>query len=87
MHEAQMGLRKEFACFSLLLLVLILLETSSSADGSATSGTFKPGSASELSKAKYNGVFGGDHKDEDGDAVFGDEKRKVYTGPNPLHNR
>ncbi|MBA0708407.1 hypothetical protein Golax_023535 [Gossypium laxum] len=26
-----------------------------------------------------------DHGDEGED--FGDEKRKVYTGPNPLHNR
>lgn len=28
----------------------------------------------------------GDGGDDD-DEVFGDEKRKVYTGPNPLHNR
>ena len=21
------------------------------------------------------------------EAVFGEEKRKIYTGPNPLHNR
>ncbi|KAL4611459.1 hypothetical protein ACB092_08G124900 [Castanea dentata] len=82
----QMGLKKGFACFSLLLLILLLLEISSSADGSATFGTFKTGSASELSNAKHKGGFGGD-KDKGGDAVFGDEKRKVYTGPNPLHNR
>ncbi|KAE8037302.1 hypothetical protein FH972_009902 [Carpinus fangiana] len=79
-------LRKEFACFSILLLLLLLLQTSSSADGSARYGTFKTGSV------KSNGGFGGgDHKDEDGHdhdpAVFGDDKRKVYTGPNPLHNR
>lgn len=82
----QMGrLRKEFACFSILLLLLLLLQTSSSADGSARYGAFKTGSV------KSNGSFGGgDHKDEDGhhdQAVFGDDKRKVYTGPNPLHNR
>lgn len=91
----QMGLRKEFACFSILLLLLLLLQTtskSSAANGSARYGAFKTGSASKLADdVKSNGSFGGgDRKDEDGDhdhAVFGDEKRKVHTGPNPLHNR
>jgi hypothetical protein len=94
----QMGLRKEFACFSILLLLLLLLQTSTSssaANGSARYGAFKTGSPSKLADdIKSNGHFGGGdhHKDEDGDhdhdhAVFGDEKRKVYTGPNPLHNR
>ncbi|KAB1215563.1 hypothetical protein CJ030_MR4G017903 [Morella rubra] len=82
-----MGLmRKELVCLSLLLLVLLLLETPSSADGAAAFGTFKTGSPpSTSSNAKPNGAFGR-HKDEDGDVVFGDDKRKVYTGPNPLHN-
>ncbi|KAG6682551.1 hypothetical protein I3842_13G148500 [Carya illinoinensis] len=83
-----MGLRKELTCFSILLLVLLLLKISSSVDGSATFGTFKTGSASKLRNEKSKGAFGRD-KDEDGDQshVFGDEKRRVYTGPNPLHNR
>lgn len=85
-----MGLRKEFACFSILLLLLLLLQTtSSSADGSARYGTFKTGSSSSklTSDVKSNGSFGGDDDHKDDHAVFGDEKRKVYTGPNPLHNR
>ncbi|KAK9273003.1 hypothetical protein L1049_017810 [Liquidambar formosana] len=83
-----MGLRKEFACFSLLLLLLmlLLLKTSSFSDGSARFGTFKTGYGSELSPVESNGGSRG-NGDEDGDAVLVDEKRKIHTGPNPLHNR
>lgn len=82
-----MGLRKEFLWFSILLLVLVLaLLRASSVDGSATYRTFKTGSPSEPTGGKPRGRFGAD-KNEDGGPVFGDEKRKVYTGPNPLHNR
>ncbi|KAF3454044.1 hypothetical protein FNV43_RR04491 [Rhamnella rubrinervis] len=43
-----------------------------------------------LGSAKSNARFvvvGGDKDIEDGDSVFGDEKRRIHTGPNPLHNR
>ncbi|GKU93479.1 hypothetical protein SLEP1_g7071 [Rubroshorea leprosula] len=91
----KMGLRKKVACFSLLLLVLLLLiEASESAarGSSARHGSFKTGNSAashEFSPIESNGVkgFERDHKGEDGDAVFGDEKRKIHTGPNPLHNR
>lgn len=29
----------------------------------------------------------GSTADKDSDEIFGADKRKVYTGPNPLHNR
>ncbi|KAJ7960517.1 hydroxymethylglutaryl-CoA lyase, mitochondrial [Quillaja saponaria] len=64
------------------------LDTSSAADGSARFGGSKTESVSKFNPAEENRRLGQD-KDEDGDkkAVFDDEKRKIYTGPNPLHNR
>ncbi|XVF47279.1 hypothetical protein PTKIN_Ptkin03bG0096900 [Pterospermum kingtungense] len=100
--KQQMGLSKNFTCFYLLLLLLLLLllfqlESSTPAHdhGSATHGGFKPLSASSQQfrpvQHQPHGGFGAGnhvHKVKDGDdEVFGGEKRKVYTGPNPLHNR
>ncbi|XWS52590.1 hypothetical protein CRYUN_Cryun11dG0084000 [Craigia yunnanensis] len=93
-----MGLSKKFTCFYLLLLLLFQLESSTSTHnhGSARHGSFKPVSASsqQFRPVQSHGGFEAgnqDHKvkdgDDDDDEVFGDEKRKVYTGPNPLHNR
>ena len=54
---------------------------------------FKGGSASsKLSnpniKSHHENVFKGRADDKDhGDEVFNADKRNVYTGPNPLHNR
>lgn len=49
-------------------------------------GSFRGGSAaSELTHAESAATFTSDQKN--GDAVFDDEKRRIYTGPNPLHNR
>ncbi|KAF2291947.1 hypothetical protein GH714_042289 [Hevea brasiliensis] len=53
-------------------------------------GSFKTGSASQFHPVESHGGHGGDNKDhEDADDPVGlsDEKRKIYTGPNPLHNR
>ncbi|KAF3442161.1 hypothetical protein FNV43_RR16077 [Rhamnella rubrinervis] len=84
--KKQMGLKTELACLSLLLLVLLLLETACFAEGYGKIGRFKGGSGSVLGPVKSQSGFKGNaHKD--GDEVFGVEKRKVYTGPNPLHNR
>lgn len=89
--------RKELACFSLLLLVLFLLETSTASADNHVSATFtttfkaNAGPASKVGVDHVESINGGigrdkiDHEDA-GDAVFGDEKRKVFTGPNPLHN-
>lgn len=85
-RKEQMGLRRGLACFSLLLLILSVLETPCSAVGYAKFSRFKGGSDSELNPAKSNNGFKG-NVDKDGNEIFGAEKRKVHTGPNPLHNR
>ncbi|PSS15741.1 CLE22p like [Actinidia chinensis var. chinensis] len=89
------GIRKEVACLSLLLvLMLIDLETCSCfAEGGHIYNEFKGGSdiSHEMNspikthkdlRGNVDGGGGGG-----GGGVFGAEKRKVYTGPNPLHNR
>ncbi|XVE78976.1 hypothetical protein DITRI_Ditri14bG0021700 [Diplodiscus trichospermus] len=98
--KAQMGLSKKFICFYLLLLLLFPLASSTSTHHdheSARHGSFKPASVSsqQFKPAQSHGGFEAgnhDHKVKDGDGDdddegFGDEKRKVHTGPNPLHNR
>ena len=79
------------ACFSLLLLVFLFLfnfKTSSAADGSAKFQSFKSGSMSKIDPAQHRGGFREQNSGkESSEAVLGDEKRKIYTGPNPLHNR
>ncbi|XWS71230.1 hypothetical protein CRYUN_Cryun03dG0121000 [Craigia yunnanensis] len=97
--KQQMGSRKMFTCFYLLLLLLLLLlfqlesSTSTLDHGSARHGSFKPvpASSQQFRHVQSHGGFEAgnhDHKVKDGDdEVFGDDKRKVHTGPNPLHNR
>ncbi|KAK8493508.1 hypothetical protein V6N12_024895 [Hibiscus sabdariffa] len=85
----QMGLSKKLISFyliSLLLLFLLFqLEFSSSSHGSS----LKKPAVSPSSPP----VHAGNHRtkdaaaDDDDDGIFDDEKRKVQTGPNPLHNR
>ncbi|KAG6792963.1 hypothetical protein POTOM_002130 [Populus tomentosa] len=86
-----MSLRKELACLAVIFFILVLLETSSLPDRySARYGSSKnTGSTSQLMMGpvkSHGGGLRGD-KDEGGDATLGDEKRKIFTGPNPLHNR
>ncbi|CAL5420577.1 unnamed protein product [Camellia sinensis] len=87
-----MGLRKEYlTCLSLLLLLMLMIEfkTPCFADGFNKFSRFKGGSVSETNSLKPHRGFKGnnaDYKNGD-DGVFGAQKRKVYTGPNPLHNR
>ncbi|KAL1531380.1 CLAVATA3/ESR-RELATED 17 [Salvia divinorum] len=82
-----MGSGKEMCL--LLLLLLLLLENPCFADGSSR---FVQGNKKGLSsnparihRTHYKGVVA--DEDNVGDEVFGAEKRRVYTGPNPLHNR
>ncbi|KAL6336461.1 hypothetical protein AAG906_018416 [Vitis piasezkii] len=82
LSKKQMGVRKELACLSLLLLMLLQLESSCFAEGYGRFSRFKVW----LNPAKPRGVFKG-NAGKDGDDVFAAEKRRVYTGPNPLHNR
>lgn len=72
--------------------MLLQLESPCFAEGYGRFSRFKvgsgsgSGSASELRPAKSRGVFKA-NPGKDGDDVFSAEKRRVYTGPNPLHNR
>ncbi|KAK7336439.1 hypothetical protein VNO77_16980 [Canavalia gladiata] len=82
-----------FVMLFLLLLVLLLLSTTTPCKAAAGNKVrferFKGGSyASEFKSSKFHGPgFQGNSEDKEGDQVFGADKRKVYTGPNPLHNR
>lgn len=80
-----MGINGRELCLLLLLLILLLLETPCFADGSSRFTSGKKGSISTLNHKK--GYKGSAEKGNNGDDVFGAEKRRVYTGPNPLHNR
>lgn len=86
LRKKRMGLRTELACLSLLLLMLLQFETPCFAAGIGRFSRFKVGSSSELNPVKPHGGFKG-NADKDSEGIFGAEKRKVYTGPNPLHNR
>ncbi|GMN53147.1 hypothetical protein TIFTF001_022291 [Ficus carica] len=92
--KLEMGIsrKRELACLSLLLLLMLLLHLESNAcfaEGyiGKSTGRFRRSAISskshELSRVKSQTQVGF----KDGDEVFGVEKRKVYTGPNPLHNR
>ncbi|OAY40195.1 hypothetical protein MANES_09G003300v8 [Manihot esculenta] len=94
--KKQMGFRRKLACLYLLLLIMSQLETPCSAVGYGKFSRFKGRSASasasdhhhhHLSLENSNGVFKGKNSNKDPDEIFGAEKRKIYTGPNPLHNR
>lgn len=69
-------------------MMLLLLSTApyKAASGKTRVGNFRGGSS--VSGFKSSSKFhGGKDASEEGDQVFDGEKRKVYTGPNPLHNR
>ncbi|KAI4348584.1 hypothetical protein L6164_009292 [Bauhinia variegata] len=70
---------------SLILLALLQLRTPCNAAGKSR---FKIASTSHLKPSKFHGGLKGnaDNKDKSDD-LFGADKRKVHTGPNPLHNR
>jgi len=85
--------KMSFLILFLLLLLLLLLSTTPchAAARKVRFERFKGASSSSASEFKPFNFHGADlqgnsaHKE--GDQVFGADKRKVYTGPNPLHNR
>ncbi|KAI4383702.1 hypothetical protein MLD38_009508 [Melastoma candidum] len=93
-HEGVMGvsIRRRFLLSWLALAVLMLLLFRSSCGNSRfprprskDASELPTGSGSGLGRAREDGVRrarGG----EEGD-IFVDDKRRVRTGPNPLHNR
>ncbi|KAL3715686.1 hypothetical protein ACJRO7_007426 [Eucalyptus globulus] len=86
------GGKRKLACLSLLLLMLLHLEARCYADRHGRAFPRIRGESSSSnrlnSKARFHGSSRGDAQKRDGgDQAFGEEKRRVYTGPNPLHNR
>ncbi|KAE9586307.1 hypothetical protein Lalb_Chr24g0400421 [Lupinus albus] len=80
-----------FLILSLFLLMLLLLSTTtpSSKAEKGRFDRFEGGSSSSVLKSSefHVGVPGNKEEKHGGDQVFGAKKRKVYAGPNPLHNR
>ncbi|KAL2320641.1 hypothetical protein Fmac_029610 [Flemingia macrophylla] len=73
----------------LILLVLLLLSTTPS-HAAARKSRFDrfSGSSSTSDEFKPSNFHGGSLEgNKEGNEAFGADKRKVYTGPNPLHNR
>ncbi|XVF56321.1 hypothetical protein PTKIN_Ptkin06aG0109500 [Pterospermum kingtungense] len=89
MNRNQMRLRRGLACLALLLLMLLQFETQCYAGVHDKLNRFKSGSVSRLSPSfKSRGRSKGSNTAKAGaDDIFCAEQRKVYTGPNPLHNR
>lgn len=78
---------KELAYF--LIIVLMLLQLGKPCYSIGYGARNRVGSVSPMGSLKVqNGVkeSRSNNKDEDDD-IFGADKRKVYTGANPLHNR
>lgn len=71
----------------LLLLLLFLLKASPASESysfKSESIPLQANTASTHNNTDFNNNKG--HEVED-PSVIGDEKRRIYTGPNPLHNR
>ncbi|KMT15206.1 hypothetical protein BVRB_3g063170 [Beta vulgaris subsp. vulgaris] len=98
-----MGLKKQqqLACLSLLLLIILIFKTPTFAVGYGRFNKFRSGfySSSEINHGKHQPGHkslsssssttnkAGNAEDQNGDDIFGADKRKIHTGPNPLHNR
>ncbi|KAK7333902.1 hypothetical protein VNO80_30683 [Phaseolus coccineus] len=76
------------ACFSLLMLVLLLLQSFSTASNeSGKFQNFKSGYMSKFNSIQDKQGLRQNSAEGGNGAILGDEKRKIYTGPNTLHNR
>ncbi|GLT40847.1 hypothetical protein SLA2020_149510 [Shorea laevis] len=88
--KKQGSLRSRVLAFFSLLLLILLLDTIPcyAAVLYGKSSRHKAGPASGMSAFKpQSGFKGKNNAAKDGDGIFGGDKRRVYTGPNPLHNR
>lgn len=83
--------RREVAWFSVLLIlgIFLLLKAQCLADKNGVVNRDRVGSSSEMSPLMSHGSFKSKNGDKNDNVAesFGSEKRRVYTGPNPLHNR
>uniref|UniRef100_A0A7N0TI96 Uncharacterized protein n=1 Tax=Kalanchoe fedtschenkoi TaxID=63787 RepID=A0A7N0TI96_KALFE len=79
-----MGVRNESIPFIVLAIVMLMLSQQDAATCFAAqvyySDRFRP-------RQHHNGRRGNADYQTVGDKIFGDQKRRVYNGPNPLHNR
>jgi hypothetical protein len=78
-----------FVIFMLLWMLLLLLSTAT-CEALTDKDRFERSKAgsyanSELKASSRFHLVNNANKNRD--QVFGDDKRKVFTGPNPLHNR
>ncbi|KAF5201760.1 hypothetical protein FRX31_008672 [Thalictrum thalictroides] len=86
--------RQEIVCLFLMILMLVLHLEECSCIGDNSASRFARlrggyGSKNIPIKSRTRSGFGrrnGDQKDISDD-VFDDDKRKIHTGPNPLHNK
>ena len=67
--------------------MILQLKTPCYADGYGKFNRIFKRSAPSTTLKTYGGFEGKNADKNGGDDVFGAEKRRVYTGPNPLHNR
>lgn len=87
--------QQKMSCVILFLLLLLLSTTPCHAAARKTRFDRLKGGSSSDDEFKFKpsnnfhgvGLQGNTNAQKDGDQVFGADKRKVYTGPNPLHNR
>ncbi|KAL1124840.1 hypothetical protein V6Z11_A13G001800, partial [Gossypium hirsutum] len=77
-----MCLRTRLACLSLLLLLLLLLQFETPCYAGGVHRFKAGGSNGEQKSPKFIKSQG-----KNGDGIFAAQQRKVYTGPNPLHNK
>ncbi|KAG8471356.1 hypothetical protein CXB51_036137 [Gossypium anomalum] len=77
-----MCLRTRLACLSLLLLLLLLLQFETPCYAGGVHRFKAGGSNGEQKSPKFIKSQG-----KNGDDIFAAQQRKVYTGPNPLHNK
>lgn len=90
--KSHMGIRRELrTCFCILvLLAYLLFENPCFAERSSVKRAASSSSSSsgfEAVKIHGKGQRGIAADKDNGNDVFGDQKRRVYTGANPLHNR
>lgn len=82
--EKNMGIGKVLVCLFLLLILLLYVEAAYHGGGNSQFSKFKGSSCSGSAKKAHKN---GENAEKDCAEIFGAEKRRVYTGPNPLHNR
>ncbi|KZV06664.1 hypothetical protein F511_45856 [Dorcoceras hygrometricum] len=84
-----MGLGRRSLICSLFFLLLLSFLLANGEFGSSGNGSDSTIDAAKIHAdgSKLVPKNGDDQKQDTGDDIFGDGKRRVYSGANPLHNR